>query len=100
MPTDLLEAPAGHYTVQLIALRDRDAVMAYGHDNGLDDPLYAEISNEGTRWYVLLLGVYPNLASAEAAKNQWGRGKSLKVQPWIRRLGPLQDAIRLAKSET
>jgi septal ring-binding cell division protein DamX len=44
----------------------------------------------------LLLGIYPNKSAAEKAASDWIAAKNLKVKPWIRPLGPLQDAIREA----
>jgi septal ring-binding cell division protein DamX len=92
----ILSQPADFYTVQLVALKDEQAVIDYARNNGMLAPLYAEITSEGSRWYVLLLGIYPDLATASTAKEEWERTKVLKVQPWVRRLGPLQQAMRLA----
>lgn len=96
----LLSQPADYYAVQLIALQDEDGVVTYARTNGITEPLYTEIETDGTRWYVLLLGVYPDQSSAQAAREDWERTKALKVKPWIRRLGPLQQAIRTARAET
>lgn len=96
----VLEQPADHYTIQLIALQDRESVLAYARTNGIGDPLTTEIYTEGSRWHVLLLGVYPDQASANAAKEEWIRTRQLKVEPWVRRLGPLQQAVRTALADS
>ena len=94
--SDLLSQPASFYTVQLLARRDEQAVVQYAQSNGLPVPLYARIRSQGDNWYVLLLGIYPDQASADEAKRVWMETRTLKVEPWVRRLGPLQDAIREA----
>ncbi|MBT3709377.1 MAG: hypothetical protein HOG19_08035 [Gammaproteobacteria bacterium] len=92
----LLEQPADYYTIQLIALPQQSEVMEYAETNGITAPLTALINSQGTPWHVLLLGIYPNKSAAEKAASDWIAAKNLKVQPWIRPLGPLQDAIREA----
>lgn len=96
----LLTQPEDHFAVQLIALQSEEDVLTYARSNGISEPMYTEIENDGTRWYVLLLGVYPDQQTAASARDEWARTKSLKAQPWIRRLGPLQDAIRTARAGT
>ena len=95
---DLLDAPADSYTVQLIAMRRLDPVLDYAKQVGVDEPLYSGIINHGEPWYVLLLGIYRGHASAVEAKDSWIGTRVLKVDPWVRKLGPLQDAIRLTLS--
>ncbi len=97
--SNILDQPANYYTVQLIAMKEELNILNYARLNGLDDPLYVQIIAEGAPWYVLLLDIYPDQATADLAKDQWVRAKSLKVVPWIRRLGPLQDAIRQVMDE-
>lgn len=94
--TSILQQPAGFYAVQLIALRDEQKILQYARDNGLKYPICAQIRSNGQMWYVLLLGVYPDRLSAAHAKDGWATNKNLAAKPWIRELGPLQDAIRLA----
>ena len=90
----LLDQPADYYTIQLIALPQQSEVMKYAETNGITTPLTALINSQGTPWHVLLLGIYPDKSSAETAASDWIATKNLKIQPWIRPLGPLQDAIR------
>lgn len=96
----ILNSPAGHYAVQLIALRELSGVLEYATLNGIPEPQYVKIRNDQTDWYILLLGTYPDRTLAEAAKREWETAKVLRVQPWIRQLGGLQDAIRLAQDAT
>ena len=94
----VLNSPADHFAVQLIALRELEGVLEYASLNGIADPLYVKIRNDQTDWYILLLGVYPDRTLAEAAKREWQTAKVLRVQPWIRKLGGLQEAMRKASS--
>ena len=93
--SSILQQPSGFYTIQLIALQDENTILEYARDSGLKYPLYAQIQSKDQTLYVLLLGVYPDRLSAARAKDDWTRD-NLSVKPWIRQLGPLQDAIRLA----
>ncbi len=92
----ILNLPGDFFTVQLIAMKVENKVLDYATTNGIDKPLYVRILSQDTDWYVLLLGTYPDRSSAEKAKSDWEGARVLKVQPWIRRLSPLQEAIRLA----
>jgi septal ring-binding cell division protein DamX len=94
----ILEQPADSYTVQLIAMQEEGSVLTYASHNGIDAPLYARIESKDADWFVLLLGTYTNRQSAEEAKDSWESTRTLKIRPWVRNLGPLQDAIRLAQN--
>jgi len=91
---DLLSQPADFYTVQLLARRDESALINYAKTNGLPDPLYTKVRSQRDDWFVLLLGIYPDKQTAERAKTDWVETRTLKVEPWVRRLGPLQDAMK------
>lgn len=92
----ILQHPRDSWAVQLLALQQENSVVTYAKSNGLNYPLYARIKNQGTEWYILLLGIYSDLSAANIARDEWEKDKNLTTRPWIRRLGPLQDAVRLA----
>ncbi len=92
----LLNQPASYYTIQLIALPEQAEVLEYATANGITTPLTARINSQGIPWHVLLLGIYPDKSAAEQAESEWVAARNLKVKPWIRQLGPLQDAMREA----
>jgi septal ring-binding cell division protein DamX len=94
---EIISYPRDHYAVQLIALRDLEGVQEYAGLNGIQEPKIVKIRNDQTDWYVILLGVYPERSVAESAREDWLTAKVLRVQPWIRQLGPLQDAIMAAE---
>ncbi|MFT7131990.1 MAG: septal ring-binding cell division protein DamX [Cyclobacteriaceae bacterium] len=93
----LLSQPENFYTVQVIAMRSEENVLTYARLNGMQYPLYTRIANDDGPWYVLLLGVYPDVNTAQQAMTDWLRAKSLKVNPWVRQLGALQESIRHAQ---
>jgi hypothetical protein len=93
----LLSQPENFYTVQIIALRSEEHVLQYARLNGMQYPLYTRITNDDGPWYVLLLGVYPDVNTARQAMTDWLRAKNLKVNPWVRQLGALQASIRRAQ---
>ena len=94
----ILGQPADAYTVQLIAMQEENNMLSYATHNGIGAPLYARIQSKESDWYVLLLGTYDDRQSAEEAKDSWEGTRTLKIKPWVRKLGPLQDAIRLARN--
>ncbi len=91
----ILATPKSHYTVQLIAMKDEASVQEFARKNGLEDPLLAHIQSQGADWYVLLLGTYADKANAEKARDTWEATRILKARPWVRKIAPLQKAIRL-----
>ena len=95
--TQLLAAPREHYAVQLLALKREADLLEYAKLNGISEPLHMQIASGGSNWYVLLLGVYADKNSAEIAMADWEKTKTLKIRPWIRQLGQLQDAMRAAQ---
>ena len=97
--TYILGQPAEAYTVQLIAMQVEGSMLDYASHNGIGAPLYARIQSNDSEWYVLLLGTYSDRQSAEEAKDSWESTRTLKIKPWVRKLGPLQDAIRLARTQ-
>ncbi|MCZ6502830.1 MAG: hypothetical protein O6945_09985 [Gammaproteobacteria bacterium] len=97
--TSIIRQPGDFFTVQLIAMQEENQLLEYARRNGLKYPLYARIESQDIDWYVLLLGIYPDRLRAENARNEYEGTRTLKVRPWIRKLAPLQDAIRLARQE-
>ncbi len=93
----ILQYPADAYAVQLLALQDEEAVIQYAQQYGITEPLYTRINSQGSEWYVLLLGIYPDRPTAATAKDNWEKNKTLRTRAWIRKLGPLQTAVRAAQ---
>jgi len=95
----LLSAPGSAYTVQLIAMKNLKPVLAYAKQVGIDEPLLATVLDKDQVWHLLLLGIYDNPQSANASKDLWIGTRVLKVEPWVRKLGPLQETIERYLSE-
>jgi hypothetical protein len=93
---EVLSLPGDYFTVQLMAMKNEQKVLAYATENGIENPLYVRILSQDINWYVLLLGTYADQSAANDAKSDWEETRVLEVKPWTRRLSPLQDAIRLA----
>jgi septal ring-binding cell division protein DamX len=81
--------------VQLVALKSTRAVDAWVKSRELTGVSVARIAKDGEVLYVVLLGVYPDRASAMQAADE--RPPSLRdVVPWIRKVASLQAAMRAA----
>jgi hypothetical protein len=93
---EILSLPGDYFTVQLLAMKNEQKVLEYASENGIEDPLYVNILSQDVNWYVLLLGAYPDQSTADNARVAWEESRVLEVEPWTRRLSPLQDAIRQA----
>ncbi len=95
----VLAFPDTSYTVQIIAEQQLEALLTYAQQVGIQSPFYTRIMSEDEPWFVLLLGIYPDYATAEAARMQWVGTRTLKVAPWVRQLAPLQEAVRQSHSK-
>lgn len=89
----ILDLPGEYFAVQLVAFRDKADVLAYIARHDLGDPPYGRVLRQGEVWYVLLYGVWPSKAEAEAAVAAMPEDLR-QATPWVRRLGDLQAAIR------
>lgn len=95
----IMNHPADHYAVQLIALESLDEVEAYAADQNLQDPLYARILTRDKIWVVLLLGIYADKTAATDAIDAWATSHDLKETPWIRKLDALFFAMEGASGD-
>jgi septal ring-binding cell division protein DamX len=89
---DIFSYPKHYYAVQLMAVKDKRLILEFITKYQLGDPPYGALLSKGERWEVLLLGVYPDRATAEQAIQRLPADFPI-AQPWIRPLGPLQEAI-------
>ena len=92
----ILNEDKDHYTVQLIASADKKDLEDYAMIHGVTNPSYVFIDDAANPTYILLLGFYEDQDKALNAKDKWRRTHRLKIEPWVRQLGPLQDAINKA----
>lgn len=98
LPADvkwLFDQPANHYSMQMMALADKNKVLNFVKKWKIaDQSATFPITRRGKTLTVLVYGSYPNRAAADnAAKSlpkSWGVG-----QPWVRRFsGILKDYER------
>ncbi|MCW8909915.1 MAG: SPOR domain-containing protein [Gammaproteobacteria bacterium] len=90
---DIMSQPAEYFTVQVCASSGMDKLMAFAKSNDLPDQWTAQTNVNGKVWYVLMLGVYPTRAEADAAMS-FISDKNLSTQPWIRTVGSVQAAAQ------
>ena len=79
------------YVIQLFGVRDRNAAVRFVKANDLGSlSAVIAITHEGTPWYVLVLGHYPDRDSARAAID--GLSPSLAtLKPWARPIHSLTE---------
>jgi len=90
--SSIMDFPASHYTVQLMASIDIDRVYRFAEQNQISTQYVIPTERDGVTWHVLLLGVYPDYSSAVASKDEVA--SSLSTQPWIRKVGAVQNLMQ------
>lgn len=90
---DIRDQPREYYTIQVIALTEKEKLVQFVKDSNLDSALIAHTVSRGSEWYALLLGIYPNFTLAKKARQAWIETNPKRSEPWIRALGPLQDTL-------
>jgi len=88
----IMDQPANYYTMQLMASVDIDRVIRFAGQNNISTQYVVATERDGVIWHVLLLDVYPDYASAVAARDEIAA--TLKNQPWIRSVGSVQKLVR------
>ena len=88
----LMDYPANYFTVQLMASVDVDRVYRFADQNQLSTQFVVPTVRDGMTWYVLLLDVYPDYASAVAGKDDIA--SLLNTQPWVRSVGSVQKLMQ------
>jgi septal ring-binding cell division protein DamX len=97
VPVALGVLPAHFYAVQIVAMSSSEGLESFSNEHGLSGVPTVRVEADGKLYYVLLLGIYETLADASAAVAS--RPESLMtMQPWIRKLGSLQEGIARAEN--
>ena len=94
----VLEWPPEHYAVQLIALDSDGAATALAERLAIPELKQVRLESGGRLFHVLLLGDYADRRDAEVASAGMVR-RMPSLEPWVRSVGPLQDAVRRAQRE-
>ena len=89
----LLSRQPTHYTLQILATKDRQAITQLTTNNQLSDRS-AEYSfnNGGMQWFNLVMGDYANLQSARAAMQKLPESVRA-LNPWVRRFDSIQRVV-------
>ena len=91
----ILQAPADWYAVQVIALSKPGAMEAFVEKYNFQDRMQVTIDNKGQPIKLLILGMYQTMEEAVRAVSEIPVG--VGVEPWIRPVGNLQDAVRASQ---
>ena len=86
------------WAIQLIALQSRDEVEGFVARYEIQDPKYVQIESGGANWYVLILDVFADRASADSAAQAWETENEPSSRPWVRQVRSLKAAARRAES--
>ena len=91
------DLPGDYWAVQLIALKSQKELREFMRSTQLDELSGAMIKVKDRTWYVALLGVYEDRASAERAAAE--RPAVLqRYEPYIRSVASLQAAMSAANT--
>ena len=89
---EIMNQPADYYTLQLMASVDIDRVYKFAEKNQLSVRYVVPTVRDGVIWHVLLLDIYPDLASAKIARDEMSG--LLQTSPWVRTLGSVQKLMQ------
>lgn len=90
-PDWLRAADSGHFTIQLLGAREQDNIINFAqqHDLTPDNAALVRTELDGSPWYVLVTGSYPDREAARAAIEALPSDLQA-LTPWPRTLGALQ----------
>lgn len=81
------------YTVQLFSGKDLDRLREVAATLGKDEPqAYYTTGSRTSPWYSLVMGDYPDAATARTAAANLAASSALK--PWVRRFDDIQSSMR------
>ena len=95
----ILDLPDDFFAVQLVAVSSKEALETYANTHQLSGMSAARVYANGQLYFVLLLGVYETRERAEQAIASL-QGPLAELEPWIRSVGSLQDAMVAADEFT
>jgi len=89
----LLSQNPQHYTLQLMAIREKAIIVKFIKDNHLQDhAAYFNTYNNGKEWLAVVYGIYPTRKEADIVSKQL-QDRIASVKPWIRTFKSVQEAI-------
>ena len=98
-PVSLLDLPADYWVAQLVALSSPEDLEQYALQHGMQGMSAARVMSGDALYYVLLLGIYETREIAQQAITDLPPPFDTH-KPWLRTVGSLQRAIRLADANT
>ncbi|MEE4217684.1 MAG: SPOR domain-containing protein [Xanthomonadales bacterium] len=83
-----------HYTIQAIALSDREKLLSLleGHEYLAPYAIYT-VQRSTSPLYVLVQGIYPTVEEARTARDKFPRAINRPSRVWIRQFGKVQQII-------
>ncbi|CAN0594307.1 unnamed protein product, partial [Laminaria digitata] len=78
----------GRYTIQLLALPERQALEAFVLASGISGLMAKQVERNGEKHYVLFTGSFTDRAEALAAVDELPSALA-ELTPWVRPLDPL-----------
>jgi len=81
------------YTLQILGVHDRQTLNKFITKHHLNDLATFKTTYRNKNWYVLVYGIYPTRAMAEAALAELPASLRENTQPWTRSLDSIQKVI-------
>ncbi len=81
------------YTLQILGVHDRLTLKKFVAKHHLNDLATFKTTYRNKNWYVLIYGIYPTRAMAEAALAELPASLRENTQPWTRSLDSIQKVI-------
>lgn len=91
---NLIDLPPDYFAVQLFAVSNKEALEKFVRDKNIPGLSATRIAYGDQLFFVLLLGIYSDESAARIAAANMPSALN-DLTPWVRRLGSLQDAMRL-----
>jgi len=91
---NLIDLPPDYFAVQLFAVSNKEALEKFVRDKNVPGLSATRIAYGDQLFFVLLLGIYSDESAARIAAANMPSALN-DLTPWVRRLGSLQDAMRL-----
>tara|TARA_B100001105_G_scaffold136941_1_gene109780 strand:- start:373 stop:816 length:444 start_codon:yes stop_codon:yes gene_type:complete len=91
---NLIDLPPEYFAVQLFAVSNKEALEKFVRDKNIPGLSATRIAYGDQLFFVLLLGIYSDESTARLAAANMPTALN-DLTPWVRRLGSLQDAMRL-----
>lgn len=89
----IMDQPAEHYTIQLIASGNEAAIQRFINDNNLhDSAVYYRTRRNGGDWFTLIQGSFESVSLAKSAIKNLASPLQI-AKPWIKPIAGIQKAL-------